>query len=84
MSVVTNNTALTESHFRQLSSKFKVPITFVFAVKGKGTHYNLCATTPVSDYNSPEEIAESYVKKLEEMVISHPTQWFNFYDYYAS
>ena len=41
-----------------MAHKFKVPITFVFAVKGKGTHYNLCATTPVSDYNSPEEIAE--------------------------
>lgn len=67
-----------------MAHKFKVPITFVFAVKGKGTHYNLCATTPVSDYNSPEEIAESYVKKLEEMVILNPTQWFNFYDYYAS
>ena len=67
-----------------MAHKFKVPITFVFAVKGIGTHYNLSATTPVSVYNSPEEIAESYVKKLEEMVISNPTQWFNFYDYYAS
>ena len=67
-----------------MAHKFKVPVTFVFAVKGKGTHYNLGATNPVSDYNSPEEIAESYVKKLEEMVISNPTQWFNFYDYYAN
>ncbi len=67
-----------------MAYKFKVPITFVFAVKGKGTHYNLCATTPILDYNSPEEIATAYVSKLEEMVISNPTQWFNFYDYYAS
>ncbi len=67
-----------------MAYKFKVPISFVFAVKGQGTHYNLSATTPHLDYNSPEEIAESYVLKLEEMVTSNPTQWFNFYDYYAS
>lgn len=67
-----------------MAYKFKVPISFVFAVKGKGTHYNLCATTPNSDYSSPEEIAASYVLKLEDMVTSNPTQWFNFYDYYAS
>ncbi len=66
-----------------MASKFKVPITFVFAVKGKGLHYNLSATEPILDALSPEEIAEKYVRKLEEMVRSNPTQWFNFYEYYV-
>jgi predicted LPLAT superfamily acyltransferase len=67
-----------------MAHKFKVPITFVFAVKGKGTHYNLCATDLMYNSESPEQIAEAYVNKLEQMVVDNPIQWFNFYDYYVN
>lgn len=67
-----------------MAHKFKVPITFVFAVKGKGTQYNLCATDLIYNSDSPESIAQEYVNKLEQMVMKNPTQWFNFYDYYVN
>jgi predicted LPLAT superfamily acyltransferase len=67
-----------------MAYKFKVPITFVFAVKATATHYNLSATEPILEASSAEEIASKYVKRLEEMVKETPEQWFNFYDFYAN
>jgi len=66
-----------------LAEKFKAPVTFVFAAKGEKTHYELYATEPIVEATSKEQIAESYVKQLETMVLKYPTQWFNFYNYYA-
>ncbi len=68
-----------------MAYKFKVPITFVYAIKTTSTHFSLSATDPVvggTDVHSPEEIAERYVKRLEELVKQAPTQWFNFYNYF--
>ncbi len=70
-----------------MASKFKVPVTFVFAIKQGSTHFELSATDPIignRDADSPERIAKAYVQRLEEMVLKAPKQWFNFYDYYAS
>jgi predicted LPLAT superfamily acyltransferase len=66
-----------------MAHKFKVPITFVYAVKGSKFHYDLFATDPITESNSEIEIAEKYVKHLESMVRKYPAQWFNFYNYYV-
>ena len=66
-----------------MAHKFKVPITFVYAVKGSRFHYELFATDPIKESNSEVEIAEQYVQHLETMVRKYPAQWFNFYKYYA-
>ena len=65
-----------------LAQKFKVPITFVYAVKTTKFHYELYATDPLEGLDA-ENIARKYVKHLEEMVLKYPTQWFNFYKYYV-
>jgi predicted LPLAT superfamily acyltransferase len=67
-----------------MAYKFKVPITFVYAVKKSGKHYALSATDPIQHAESPEQIAQLYVSELERKVKENPTQWFNFYEYYAS
>lgn len=66
-----------------MAYKFKVPVTFVFAIKKGGFHYALSATDPIWNADSPEHLARLYVKRLEEMVHEAPDQWFNFYEYYA-
>ena len=66
-----------------LAEKLKVPVSFVFAVKGTKTHYELFATDPIRGQKSAEYIAKLYVKQLETMIKKYPTQWFNFYKYYA-
>ncbi len=67
-----------------LAHKFKAPITFVYAAKANKFKYELYATPPINETKSPEDIAQKYVANLEEMVLKYPTQWFNFYNYYAS
>jgi len=67
-----------------LAHKFKAPITFVYAAKASKFDYELYATDPLTDTQSPEEIAQKYVSHLESMVLKYPTQWFNFYNYYVS
>ena len=67
-----------------MAYKFKVPITFVFAVKTTSTNYALSATDLILEANSPEEIAQKYVNRLEELVKNNPTQWFNFFEFYAN
>ncbi|MBC9810950.1 lipid A biosynthesis acyltransferase [Crocinitomicaceae bacterium CZZ-1] len=67
-----------------MAYKFKVPITFVYAIK-EGFHFSLSSTDPIvggKDVQSPEEIAERYVQRLEELVKKAPKQWFNFYEYF--
>jgi len=65
-----------------IAYKFKVPITFVYAVKETKRHYSLCATKPIEEASSPEEVAVAYVKNLEEMVKKFPEQWFNYFNYF--
>jgi len=67
-----------------MAHKFKVPITFVYAVKGSKFHYDLFATDPIEQSTSDEAIAEAYVRHLESMVRKYPAQWFNFFEYYAN
>ncbi len=67
-----------------LAHKFNAPVTFVYAAKASKYHYELYATDPITESNSAIEIGEKYVKHLESMVRKYPTQWFNFYKYYAN
>ena len=66
-----------------LAHKFKAPVTFVYAAKASKYHYELYATDPITDSESEIEIGKKYVSHLESMVRKYPTQWFNFYKYYA-
>lgn len=67
-----------------MAHKFNVPLTFVFALKGNGLHYDLSATNYLINAASPEELAQKYVEELELKVKKAPNQWFNFYKYYVS
>jgi predicted LPLAT superfamily acyltransferase len=75
-----------------LAYKYKVPITFVSAMKETTRHYYFFASEPVlHDY--PKNLAErkkiisglveDYVKHLEKMILRFPDQWFNFYDFWG-
>ena len=65
-----------------IASKFKAPVTFVFAVKETKYHYHLSATPAITESKSPEDIAQLYVQELEKKVKLHPEQWFNYFEYY--
>ncbi|UII28849.1 lipid A biosynthesis acyltransferase [Fulvivirga maritima] len=64
-------------------TKLKVPYTFAYAVRGKGRVYHLSATPIHEVTTSAEQILDDYIKHLETKVLSHPLQWFNYYDFWS-
>lgn len=74
-----------------LASKKGVPVSFVYTLKKRRTHYQFYAS-PGKIYPYPARIntrkaeisamVEDYVKSLEQMVKSYPLQWFNFYHFW--
>lgn len=74
-----------------MSMKFNVPVSFVFAMKGKGRAYHFYASPP--KYFRQEGIQQkrdetihaiikTYICELERMVKKYPVQWFNYYDFW--
>ncbi len=75
-----------------MAAKFGVPITIVFAVKETNKQYHFFAKKPIEVKRARtekevevavKEISDQYIIELEEMVKRYPTQWFNFYDFWA-
>jgi predicted LPLAT superfamily acyltransferase len=74
-----------------MAAKFKVPVSFVFAVKETSSHYHFYATplhrvTFTTHLKQREEIfreaLEIYTRKFEEILRKYPFQWFNYYDFW--
>ncbi|MDI1356472.1 MAG: lipid A biosynthesis acyltransferase [bacterium] len=75
-----------------MAAKFGVPITVVFSMKDSTNRYHFYArkAIEVKRARTREEMevairaaSDMYVKDLEEIVKKYPTQWFNFYDFWA-
>lgn len=70
-----------------LASTFKVPVTFVFAVKESKWHYHLFAS-PVKEYSNIgrdqviRQMLTDYTAEMEAKVKQYPEQWFNYYNFW--
>lgn len=74
-----------------LSIKFKVPVSFVFAMKDTKTHYHFYAT-PAQKAIYPSNIEKrnialkaiikQYINELEKIIHKYPEQWFNYYKFW--
>ncbi|HPS63577.1 MAG TPA: hypothetical protein PLK82_10985 [Bacteroidales bacterium] len=74
-----------------LAARFRVPVSFVFAVKESLSHYHFYATplhhaTFTTRLKEREEnfrgLLTVYISKFEEIVRQYPLQWFNYYDFW--
>ncbi|MCK4663946.1 MAG: acyltransferase [Bacteroidales bacterium] len=75
-----------------LASKYGVPVSFVTAMKETNTHYHFYASCP-NYYKYPgnlkkrneklKEMLNVYIKEMEKVIYEYPTQWFNYYDFWA-
>lgn len=70
-----------EGPFR-MAVRLGLPVSFVHAVKTGWRNYDLYASEPVIAQNTTE-LFQAYTAQLERMLQQHPTQWFNFYDFWA-
>jgi predicted LPLAT superfamily acyltransferase len=70
-----------------LASTFKVPVSFVFAMKESDLHYHFFATPDKSrvdvkkDVFAPE-LATAFAAEMEKKVKEYPEQWFNYYNFW--
>ncbi len=70
-----------------LAAKFKVPVSYVFAVKESNLHYHFFASA-IKDYGHlPKEIVmqemlNDFTLEMEDKVKRYPEQWFNYYDFW--
>ncbi|MBL0181031.1 MAG: lipid A biosynthesis acyltransferase [Chitinophagaceae bacterium] len=71
-----------------LAAKFKVPVSFVFAVKESKLHYHFFASE-IKEYANTDkqavmqEMLHDFVKEMEQKLRKYPEQWFNYYNFWA-
>ena len=65
----------------QIASRLNVHHSFIYTVKNAKYNYHFTATEPAL-INSPEKVAEHYVRTLEEKVSRYPEQWFNYHPFF--
>jgi predicted LPLAT superfamily acyltransferase len=71
-----------------LAAQFKVPVSFVFAVKESRLHYHFFASE-IKEYQATgkqalmQEMLNDFVKEMEQKLKEYPEQWFNYYDFWG-
>jgi predicted LPLAT superfamily acyltransferase len=70
-----------------LASKFKIPVSFVYAMKESATHYHFFASD-IKDYSGLgkeegiNQIVSDFAASMEKKVKQYPEQWFNYYNFW--
>ncbi len=70
-----------------LAGTFKVPVSFVFAMKESSLHYHFFATADQTDATlSKSQLADKlsvgFAKEMENKLKQYPQQWYNFYNFW--
>ena len=71
-----------------LASTFKVPVSFVFAVKETKLHYHFFASQ-IIDYTGigkealMQQMLNDFTAEVEYKIKKYPEQWFNYYDFWG-
>jgi predicted LPLAT superfamily acyltransferase len=75
-----------------LAMKYGIPVSFVFAMKERKSHYHFYATPP-KYYHQQGNIArreemlrtiiQDYKNQVEQKLTQYPEQWFNYYNFWA-
>ena len=70
-----------------LAHKFKVPVSFVFAMKEGNLHYHFYSS-PVKEYTEdkniplPQQMLNQFVLEMEAKIKLYPEQWYNYYNFW--
>lgn len=72
-----------------LAAQFKVPVSFVFALKETKWHYHFFASVPKEYKNSDktsmmQQILSDFAGEMENKVKQYPEQWYNYFDFWQN
>lgn len=66
----------------QLASRLKVPVLFVYVMKGEKKAYNLYARDAEVKHRDAQGLLKQYTQSLEWILRMYPKQWFNYFDFW--
>lgn len=64
----------------QLAAALKVPVSFVYALKERPTHYHFFASAP--RVLSRDVLFVDFVESMEKKVRQYPEQWYNYFNFW--
>lgn len=65
-----------------LATRLKVPVLFVYVMKGPSREYHLYARQAVAKARDPQALLQEYIASMEWMLKKYPLQWFNYFDFW--
>ncbi|MFX0555701.1 lipid A biosynthesis acyltransferase [Maribacter sp. CXY002] len=65
-----------------LATRLKVPVLFVYVMKGPKKEYHLYARQAVAKARDPQALLKEYILSMEWMLKKYPLQWFNYFDFW--
>lgn len=65
-----------------MATKLGLPVSFVYGMKESRSKYHFYCTKPYTGTLAPKDLLHSYVGHLQQMVLTYPHQWFNFYPFW--
>ncbi len=75
-----------EAHFPVgpylLASRLKMPVLFVYFMKGDNRHYDLYARTAQFKARDAQGLLKEYTESMEWILKKYPLQWFNYFDFW--
>lgn len=66
-----------------LASRLNVPVLFVYVMKQTNKHYHLYSRKANFKNRDAQGLLKEYTKSVEWMLKKYPTQWFNYFDFWA-
>jgi predicted LPLAT superfamily acyltransferase len=65
-----------------LASRLKVPVLFVYVMKGPKKEYHLYARKAIAKARDPQALLKEYTTSMEWILRKYPLQWFNYFDFW--
>ncbi|MDC6403868.1 MULTISPECIES: lipid A biosynthesis acyltransferase [Maribacter] len=65
-----------------LATRLKVPVLFVYVLKGPKKEYHLYAKQAVAKARNPQALLSEFTQSMEWILVRYPYQWFNYFDFW--
>jgi len=66
----------------RLASRLRVPVLFVYVMKGKKRNYQLYARQAEAKGRDAQGLLKEYTESMEWVLEKYPLQWFNYFDFW--
>lgn len=65
-----------------LATRLKVPVLFVYVMKGPNRDYHLFAKRAIAKARDPQALLQEFTQSMEWILEKYPYQWFNYFDFW--